>query len=190
MKQGIRRPVTGALLVFAAVGLICYGAGPLQALPRRHKAKEAVSANDPTARLYQMADQSLDGKFSFYLLADVYTDPSHPGSPYQRVLRVVYNKALYFGRFAIHVRSVAKLTPEQLATYTPKEIFDYADTDTAEFEKIDPGKFGKTGDLYLAAANGQPLASSPITPDVQAEYEMLVTNYVLPAVEKQAAQRQ
>ncbi|MGH9403629.1 MAG: hypothetical protein ACRD2P_16180 [Terriglobia bacterium] len=188
MKQTARRSVTGPLLLFVTVCLISYAAGPLQALPRRHKSKEIASANDPTSRLYQMADQSLDGKFSFYLLANVYTDPSNPDSQYQRVLRVVYNKDLYFGRFAIHVRSVAKLTPQQLATYTPENIFNYATTDTAEFEKINPGSFGKTGDLYLAAADDHPLASAPITQDIQAEYEMLVTNYVLPAVEKQAAQ--
>ncbi|HEV2419036.1 MAG TPA: hypothetical protein VGX94_14665 [Terriglobia bacterium] len=188
MKQILHRPVTRALLVFTAVGLLCY-APPLRALPRKHKPKEAVAANDPTSRLYQMADQSLNGKFSLYLLANIYTDPS-TGSQFQRVLRVTYDKTLYFGRFTIHVRSVSKLTPDQLATYTPEDIFNYGNADTAEFEKINPGSFGKTGDLYLAASNGQPLASAPIDSDVQSRYETLVTDYILPAVEKQAGQKQ
>lgn len=175
-----------AILALAGLGLLAL---PLAAAPRRHKNKDAVPANDVTSRVYQVADQSLQGKFSLYLLADLYPDPSNPGSQLQRVLRVVYDKDLYFGRFAIHVRSVGKLTPDQLSTYTPEEIFNYGNSDSAEFEKINPGRFGKTGDLYLAATNGEPLATAPVTPEVQAEYERLVTSYVLPAVEKLAGQK-
>lgn len=175
-----------ALLVLAGIGFV---ASPLQGSPRRHKDKEAVPANDVTSRVYQIADQSLQGKFSLYLLADLYPDPANPGSQLQRVLRVVYDKDLYFGRFAIHVRSVGKLTPAQLSTYTPEEIFNYGNGDSAEYEKINPGRFGKTGDLFLASTGGGPLATAPITPEVQAEYERLVTTYVLPAVEKLAGQK-
>lgn len=162
----------------------------MNALPRRHKDKDAVAANDITSRVYQLANQSLQGKFSFYLLAGLRTDPSQPGAQLQRVLRVVYDKDLYFGRFAIHVRSVSKLTPDQLAAYTPEDIFNYGNADAQEFEKINPGRFGRTGDLYLASSNGGPLATASITPDVESEYEKLVTDYVLPEVEKLAGQKQ
>lgn len=163
---------------------------PMNALPRRHKEKGGVPANDVTSHLYQIADQSLQGKFSFYLLAGTYPDPAKAGAQLQRVLRVVYDKDLYFGRFAIHIRTVSKLTPDQLIAYTPEEIFNYGNADTEEFEKINPGRFGRTGDLYLASSNGGPLATAPITPDVQSEYEKLVTDYVLPEVEKLAAGKQ
>ncbi|MGH9404589.1 MAG: hypothetical protein ACRD3D_01995 [Terriglobia bacterium] len=173
-----------AWVALAAGCLIASAAQPL--LARKHKPKEATG-NDPTSRLYQTLDQNQNGKLSLYLLADVYADPAHPGQDFQRVLYVVYNKDLYFGRFTIHVRSVSKLTPQQLSTYTPEEIFSYADSDSAVFEKIDPGPFGKTGDEYLVAANGRPVASAAITPDVQQEYDLLVTDYILPAVAKQGS---
>ena len=177
---------TAILIVVAVASLIASGGTPAGAFPRKHKHKESAPGNDPTSRLYQTLDESQGGKLNLYMLADVYTDPSHPGQQYQRILYVVYNKDLYFGRLTIHVRSVSKLTPEHLSTYTPEQVFNYAANDTAEFEKIDPGPFGKTGDLYLAATEGHPLAAAPITEDVQQQYDMLLTDYILPSVEKQA----
>lgn len=164
--------------------------GSLKAAPRRKKdkdKKDAVASNDPTAKLFKILDDSYGGKLDTYLLADIYSDPSDPSQQYQRILHVVYNKNLYFGRFTIHVRSVGKMDPEQLATYSPQSIFSFGGQDTQEFEKINPGPFGGTGDLFLEAQNGRPLSGSSITDDAQEEYEMLVTKYILPAVEKQAA---
>lgn len=192
MRRIASQRASKAPLILAALVIAIISALPLSARPRKHKDKDKgeAAANDVTSRLYQIADQSLEGKFSFYLLAGVYTDPAKPGVQYQRVLRVVYDKDLYFGRFAIHVRSVSKLTPDQLAAYTPEDIFNYGNADTAEFEKISPGRFGRTGDLYLASSNGGPLAAASITPEVQSEYEKLVTDYILPEVEKLAGQKQ
>jgi hypothetical protein len=176
------------ILAFMAIDFSGFGPGPLHAAPRRKKdKKETVSANDATAKLYKLLDDSFGGKLDLYLLADIYSDPSNPGQEYQRVIRVVYNKDLFFGRFTIHVRSVGKMDPAQLATYSPQAVFNFGGRDTQEFEKINPGPFGTTGDLFLEAVDDRPLAASPITDDVQQEYEMLMTKYILPAVEKQAA---
>ncbi|MGH9396569.1 MAG: hypothetical protein ACRD18_06935 [Terriglobia bacterium] len=179
----------GLIGVLAVVGVALCGPSPLRAAPRKHK-KESGSANGPTARLYQILDQSMSGKLDIYLLADIYTDPSKPGQQFQRVLHVIYNKDLYFGRFTIHARSVSKLTSQQLSTYTPEQIFNYANQDTEEFEKINGGPFGQTGDLYLLATDDHPPSSSPITDDVQQEYDTLLTTYILPTVEKQAGAKQ
>lgn len=176
-------------LLIAAIAVACLAAiaaPTAQASPRRHK-KDAASANGPTARLYRLLDQSMGGKLNIYLLADIYTDPSKPGQAFQRVLHVLYNKDLYFGRFVIHSRSVAKLTQEQLAIYTPEQVFNFAERDSAKFEKINAGPFGQTGDLYLMATDDHPPSSAPITNDVQQEYDMLLSDYILPAVQKQAS---
>jgi hypothetical protein len=188
MNTAACKRITIGLLIVVVANLAALR--PLRAIPRKHKPKEASLANDPTDRLYQLLDQSMDGKLDLYLLGDTYTDPSSSGDQYQRILRVVYNKDLYFGRFTIHIRSVAKMSPVQLATYTPRQIYHYAANDTAEFEKITPGLFGKTGDLYLVASDDHPPASAPITRGVQQEYENLVVNYILPSVQKQAAAKQ
>lgn len=188
MKIAAHKRVRICILIFVVANLVAFR--PLQAIPRKHRPKQASLANDPTDRLYQLLDQSMDGKLDLYLLGDTYAAPLTPSDQYQRILRVVYNKDLYFGRFAIHVRSVAKMSPQQLSAYTPRQIYHYAANDTAEFEKISPGLFGKTGDLYLVASDDHPPASAPITRDVQQEYDALVTNYILPAVQKQAAGKQ
>lgn len=179
-----------ALALLVAVGILV-ALAPLQAAPRRKKTKKDTASlvNDPTAKLFRTLDESYGGKLDTYLLADVYSDPSNPSQQYQRVLHVVYNKSLYFGRFTIHVRSVGKMNSEQLATYNPQSIFSFGGQDTQEFEKINPGPFGGTGDLFLEASDGHPLSGSAVTDDVSQEYEMLMTKYILPAVEKQMASK-
>lgn len=176
-----------ALLIAAtAVAILAAGALPsAQASPRRRR-KEAASANGPTGRLYRLLDQSMGGKLDIYLLANIYPNPSKPSQEFQRVLHVLYNKDLYFGRFVIHSRSVSKLTQQQLTIYTPQQIFNFAERDSAKFEKINAGPFGQTGDLYLLATDDHPPSSAPITSDVQQEYDMLLSDYILPAVQKQA----
>jgi hypothetical protein len=172
------------ILATSAIGalLLLPGARPLHA---RHKRSSKASSNDPTSRLYQILDDSYDGKLKgLCLLADIYTDPSDPSKQYQRVLRVDYDKSRFFGRFTIDIRSVAKLTPKQLQSYSPPQVFDFAETDTEKFEKINPGPFGGSGDLYLQAPRNGPLQPAPVTDRVRQEYDNLVTNYILPAVQK------
>ncbi|MGH9450060.1 MAG: hypothetical protein ACRD11_05900 [Terriglobia bacterium] len=190
MKKSARVHRMSLAWVIVILCLAACGASSLNAAPRRHKKKESVSGNGPTARLYQLLDQSMDGKLDIYLIANIYPDPSKPGQQFQRVLHVVYNKNLYFGRFTIHCRSVSKLTPDQLSTYTPEQVFNFANADSEEFEKIKEGTFGQTGDLYLLASGDLPLSSSPITSEVQQEYDTLLTAYILPAVQKQIAAKQ
>jgi hypothetical protein len=172
----------------AVLGAFCVALvlieAPIQ-LQARRKHKSAANPNDPTTRLFQILDTSYGGKLSnLYLLADLYSDSANPGEQYQRVLMVNYDKSLFFGRFTIDIRSVGKLTKSQLDSYTPKVVFSFGDRDTAKFEKINPGPFGEQGDLYLSATGGGPLQQSPISDDVRQEYDMLLTKYILPAVEK------
>jgi hypothetical protein len=181
-----------AALMSLAVLLGC-AAPALQAAPRRKKREKngPVSPNDPTAHLFDFLNSSDGGKLNdFYLLADVYSDPSNPSQQYQRVLKVDYNKDLYFGRLVIHARSVAKLTPEQLAIYTPAQIYKFGGSDGQVFDKTKPGPFGREpGDLYLARSPSGPLRSTEADDSVVQEYKMLVSQYVLPAVQKQVAQK-
>ncbi|MGH9328205.1 MAG: hypothetical protein ACRD2B_16170 [Terriglobia bacterium] len=168
-------------------GITVLGCGALEAAPRHKKEKKTATSSGPTAQLYNTLNNSYGGKLNTYLLADIYSDPSNPSQQYQRVIHVIYNKDLYFGRFTIHVRSVGKLNSQQLAIYNPEAIFKFGNSDSQEFEKINPGAFGETGDLFLEARNGEPLAEAPVTDEVRQEYEMLVTKYILPAVQKQAS---
>ena len=148
-----------------------------------------VGPNDPTVRLYSLLDSKYNGKLDdFYVLADVYNDPKNPGQPQQHVLRVEYSKDRAFGKLNIHVRTVAQLTPEQLKSYTPKQIYDFAETDSAKFTKTDPGPFGRAGDVYFEpTSDGGAMGTATVTPEVQAQYERLVTQYLLPILEKKAA---
>ena len=166
----------------------------LHAVPRKKKKEKSgsVSANDPTARLFAILNNSDGGKLNdFYVLGDIYSDSSDPSQQYQRVLKVDYNKDLYFGRFVIHARSVSKMTPDQLAIYTPEQIYKFGGRDGQVFDKTNPGPFGsETGDLYLTPAANGPLRSSDVDDSVTQEYNMLVAQYILPALQKQAAQKQ
>ncbi|MGH9436620.1 MAG: hypothetical protein ACRD22_01675 [Terriglobia bacterium] len=180
--------------VFLVLPLICgafvvslWNANPAQAMPFKKKRKlEKMSSNSPTGRLFNILNSSLGGKLDLYLLAGIYSPPSKPGTQSQQVLHVTYDQSLFFGRFTIHMRDVAKLNPQQLIVYTPKQIFDFASQDAQEFEKINPGPFGGTGDLYLASTGASPPAVAPITDEVRQQYDALINLYIMPAVEKQA----
>ncbi len=149
------------------------------------KEKNQPGANDPTFRLYQLLDTSYGGKLTdFYILADIYKDPKNPDQELQRVLRVGYDKNRGFGKLNLYVRSVAKMEPEQLKAYTTKMVYEFAVTDAEKYVKTEAGPFGKAGDLYLRATEDRPLATSPITDDVRKAYERLVTEQVLPALQK------
>jgi hypothetical protein len=173
-----------------AVTILVLCAAPLSHAVPRHKKKKrgAVSPDDPTALLFSTLNASLGGKLSsLYLLADVYPNPANPEQQYQHVLEVTYDKSLFFGRLAIHVRSVVKMTPAQLAIYSPKQVFDFGGSDSEIFDRTNPGEFGgEQGDVYLRATGGGPLTTTPVTDDVAQEYTTLLTRYVLPAVRKRA----
>ncbi|HEV2493847.1 MAG TPA: hypothetical protein VG204_12345 [Terriglobia bacterium] len=170
--------ITGAI-VLAGVS-IPFGSG----LYAKHKAEEAVP-DDATAQLFQLLDSSRDGKLAdFYLLADVYKDASKPDDEYRHVLRLDYDKSRGFGKLNLWVRSVGKMTPQQLQTYTPKQIYDFAETDLEKYVKTTASAFGGSGDLYLRADGDGPLATSSITDDVRKSYDVFVTQYVLPALQK------
>jgi hypothetical protein len=143
-----------------------------------------ISPNDPTAKLFGILDNNYDGKLTdFYILADVYKDADHPDQEWQHILRVEYDKKLFFGKFRILVRTISKPTADQLKTYSVKQMFDFG-SDSAKYEKIDIGPFGQKGDLYLRAEGDMPLASAPITPEVQSTYEKYLTQYLTPALSK------
>lgn len=177
------------IVVLCGLAILCGCLSPLEAASR-HKKEKKANGNTPTAQLYNILNGSFDGKLDTYLLADIYSDPSNPSEQYQRVLHVTYDKSLYFGRLTIHVRSVGKMNAQQLVIYTPEAIFKFGNSDMQEFEKINAGDFGETGDLYLESQNDQPLAKAPITDEVRQEYDMLVTTYILPSVQKQASGKQ
>jgi hypothetical protein len=144
-----------------------------------------IPANDPTMKLFNLLDNSYDGKLSgFYVFADVYKDPAHPDEEWQHILRAEYNKNLFFGKFKVYVCSISKPTEAQLKTYTIKQMYDFGSV-SAKFEKISAGPLGQTGDLYLRAEGDNPLAIAPITPEVQATYDKYLTQYLMPALEKQ-----
>ena len=151
----------------------------------KKKKSQSVNPNDPTYRVYQVLDDSYGGKLTdYYLLADLYADPKNPSNQLQHVIRVEYDKSQFFGRFQIYVRSVGKLSQDQLKTYNVKQIYDFGESDEAKFEKINPGPLGETGDLYLTATANGPLAAAPVTDQARQEYDMLITKYLLPALEK------
>ncbi len=186
----------GALAAVTVVAILlgCFMSS-LYAVPRRKKKEKngSASSNGPTAQLFDILNSSFGGKLSnFYVLADVYSDPSNPGQQYQRILKIDYDKSLYFGKFAIHARSVGKMTSQQLAIYDPKQVYSFGGRDGQVFDKINPGPFGsETGDLYLAPPpGGGPLRTVPIDDSVTQEYQTLITQYILPAVKKLAAQKQ
>lgn len=139
--------------------------------------------NDATAKLFQLLDSQHSGKLDdIYLLADLYTDSS--GEQYRHVLRVDYDKSRAFGRLAIYLRSVGKMTPEQLAAYTPEQIYNFGEVDAAKFVKTDPGTFGQRGDLYLQSSADQPLHTTAVNEEARKNYETYITQYIIPALEK------
>jgi hypothetical protein len=139
--------------------------------------------NDVTGKLFQLLDSQHGGKLDdIYVLADTYTDAS--GDQYRHVLRIDYDKNRSFGRLAIYLRSVGKMTPEQLSTYTPEQIYGFGEVDLAKFVKTDPGPFGQKGDLYLESSEDQPLHTTAANGDARKNYEAYVTQYIIPALQK------
>ncbi|HET7212427.1 MAG TPA: hypothetical protein VFL79_02465 [Terriglobia bacterium] len=164
--------------------IILFGVAVPSAWAKKKKA-QSVSPDDPTYKVFQLLDDSYGGKLSdYYLLADLYVDPQNPSNQLQHVIRVDYDKSRFFGRFRVYVRSVGKLTPDQMGTYDLKQIYDFGESDDTEFEKINPGPLGETGDLYMQATADGPLAPAPITDEARQEYDTLITKYILPALQK------
>lgn len=155
----------------------------LTLLSAREKTPPA-SADDPTAKLFTLLDKAYDGKLeNFYLLGDVYKSAAHPDEDWQHILRAQYDKNLFFGKFRFDVRSISKPTVDQLKAYTTQQLYDFG-SDAEKYEKIAAGPFGQKGDLFLRAEGDSPLASAPITPDVQAAYDKYLTQFLIPALEK------
>ena len=177
-----------AIIAGTVLTLLVFGGGDAGRIGAKDKTPQ-VGPNDPTVRLYSLLDSKYSGKLNdFFVLADVVNDPKTPGQSQQHVLRVDYGKDRAFGKLNIHVRTVGQLSPEQLKTYTPKQIYEFGETDSAKFTKTDPGSFGRAGDLYFEAPpDGGALATTTTTPGVQALYERIVTQYLLPALEKKSA---
>jgi len=152
---------------------------PAPGLSSSHKGDD----NGLTAQLYQLLDKLPNGKLDdVYLLADMYTDPS--GDQDRHVLRIDYDKSRAFGRLAIYVRSVGKMTPEQLSSYTPQQIYDFGEIDLMKFVKTDPGAFGERGDIYLESSDTEALHTTNVTDAARKSYEFFVSQYIIPALEK------
>jgi hypothetical protein len=142
-----------------------------------------VDDNDVTAKLFQLLDSQHSGKLDdVYVLADLYTDAN--GDQYRHVLRVDYDKSRSFGRLAIYLRSVGKMTPEQLSAYTPEQIYGFGEVDLAKFVKTDPGTFGQKGDLYLESSDDSPLHTTPVNEEARKNYETYISQYIIPALQK------
>lgn len=172
--------ITGLALFLAAIF------GPERLIQAREK-NSPVDPNDVTSRLFQLLDDSHDGRLTdFYVLADLYKDKnsSKPDEELQHVLLVDYDKDRNFGKLNLHVRTLNKLDPDQLKTYTPKQIYDFGDDDTEKFVKSDPGPLGRTGDMYLRATANHPLRDTPITDEARKAYDFYLTQYVIPALQK------
>jgi hypothetical protein len=145
----------------------------------------AMLENDPTYRLFQLLDTTRGGKLAdFCVIADLYKNPQNPQEEFQRVVRVVYDKGHAFGKLTLHLRSVAKLDPGQMSTYSPKEIYEFAESVVEKYVKTDPGPLGGEGDIYFHVTGDGALSTAPITDEVQTAYATLLTQYILPALEK------
>lgn len=174
------RKTVPALLGIVALSMFFEAAG-VRVGVAKEKAQR-VDPNDPTLRLFDLLDNTRNGKLEdFFALADVY---SEQGKDFQHVIRVDYDKNRAFGKLRIYLRSVAKMAPEQLQTYAPKQVYDFGETDLEKFVKTEPGEFGKQGDIYLRGDAENPLATTPITHEAHKSYDMLVTQYLLPALQK------
>jgi hypothetical protein len=176
-------PMRAGFALLLAVGLaaslaLCVAAKEKAQVP-------SVDPNDPTLRLFQTIDNSREGKLSdFYVIADVYKDPDSPNEEYQHILKADYDRSRIFGKLQLIVRSVGKIHPDQMKTYTPKDFYEFGLSDLEKYIKSEPGSFGRSGDVYLKAGSERPLTSAPVTDDVRKNYELLVTQHLLPAVEK------
>ena len=173
------------LFVILAMAVISFPTWPMP--PQKRGKTQPVPSDDPTLKLFTLLDSSFAGKLAdFYLLGDVYKGADHPDQELQHVLRVEYNKNVFFGKFKIDVRGIGKPTEEQLKIYSIQQFYD-GGSEAERFAKLEAGPFGREGDLYVYTKGDAPLASAPITPEVQAEYQRLLTQYVIPALEKKKA---
>jgi len=173
--------IKAAALILLAIG---WAGSLLTGLSAKEK-PGSVDPNDPTLRFFQLVDSTRGGKLTdFYIIADVYRDPASPDEELQHILKADYDKARAFGKLHVYVRSVGKIQPEQLKTYTAKEFYEFGLTDQEKYIKSEPGSFGRTGDVYLRAVGDRPLASAPITDEVKKSYELLVSQHLIPALEK------
>ena len=183
----MRRKLSAYLIGFALLLTLLAMALP-DNLAGRLYAKEKnppISPDDPTLRLYQLQDSSYGGKLTdLYILADIFKDAKKPEQENQHILRVEYDKNRLFGKLRITVRTVAKLTPEQLKIYDAKQAFEFADVDSEKFTKTDPGPLGRAGDVYSRAEEDRPLVSAPITDEARTAYERFITEHILPALQK------
>jgi hypothetical protein len=183
----MRRKSSGYLLGFAVLVTLLATDVPGN-LAGRLYAKERnlpISPDDPTFRLYQLLDSSYGGKLAeLYIIADIFKDPKKPEQENQHILRVEYDKNRVFGKLRINVRTVAKLTPEQLKIYNAKQAYEFAEVDSEKFTKTDPGPLGRPGDVYARAEEGRPLVSAPITDEARSAYERFITEHILPALQK------
>ncbi len=171
--------VATLLAILAALGL---GSVVLQA---RNKSKEVYLPPGPTPQLFELLNKSHNGKLTdFCVLADTFQDPHDPQQELTHVLSVDYDQSRVFGKLTIHVRTVDKMEPAQLKTYTPAEIFKFGQYDSEKFVKTGDGGFGQPGDMYLRASGQMPLATAPITDKVRQEYDTLVSQYLIPALQK------
>jgi hypothetical protein len=168
------------------LAVVAFGMGGFQFQMLFAKEKSVyLDPNDPTLRLFQTIDNSHNGRVTdFYVIADVYRDPANPNEELQHILKADYDKNRGFGKLHVYVRSVGKIQPEQLKTYTAKEFYEFGLSDQEKYMKSEPGVFGKAGDVYLRASSDRPLASMPVTDEVRKNYERLVTQHLLPALEK------
>lgn len=172
------RVARGAVLAGCLAGIF------LPALSGKDK-PAYLDPNDPTLRFFQLADNSKGGKVTeLYVVAGVYRDPAAPDEDAQQILKVDYDKTKVFGKLQIVVRSVGKIHPDQMKAYSAKDFFGFGLSDQVKFIKTEAGPFGKPGDMYLHSMTDRPLSSSPITDEVRKSYETLVTDHLLPALEK------
>jgi hypothetical protein len=184
MKEMLSRILVAILLVAAWLAVAPGGffVGHLSAKDKQ----PSLDPNDPTYRLYQLLDNKRGGKLSdFYVIADVYNDPKNPNIQQQHILMADYDRNRAFGKLNLYVRSVGKISSRQMETYTPKEFYEFGLMDLEKFMKTDPGPLGKPGDIYLRAHDDEPLHSTEVTDAVRKEYDVFLTQYLLPALEKQ-----
>ena len=183
MRENKIHPSRILIVVWAAILLVLSSSGTILAKEKN----QSVDPNDVTLRLFQLMDETRNGKVAdFFVLADIYKDKDSkdPNQEFQHILLVDYDKNRNFGKLNLHVRSVGKLDPDQLKTYTLKQIYDFGIDDLEKFVKTEPGQFGRTGDLYLRATSDLPIATAPITEDTRKAYEFYLSQYLIPALQK------
>ena len=111
----------------------------LSSLALSKEKTQVVGPDDLTFRLYQLLDKSYGGKLAeFYVMGDIYKNPKAADQELQHVFRAEYDKDRAFGRFRLHVRSVDKLTAEQLKNYTAKQIYEFGEIGRREIHQDRP----------------------------------------------------